>query len=73
MKKKLAAAVAKRPACASGSAEGVATKPEHAVKRIKTTKTKTEIEEVTPKKIRSSMPHVTPEEPQGIQSTIHVV
>ena len=57
--KQLAAAVAKRPARASGSVEGVATKPEHAVKRVKTPETKTEIEEVTPKKIRSSMPNVT--------------
>ena len=31
--KQLAAAIAKRPACASGSVEGVATKPEHAVKK----------------------------------------
>ena len=46
--KKLAVAIAE-PACASGSAEGVATKPEHAVKRIKTTK-KTGIEEVTPRR-----------------------
>ena len=29
----VAAAVAKRPACASGYAEGVATKPEHAVSK----------------------------------------
>ena len=55
------AAIAKRLAGASGSVEGVATKPEHAVDRIKTPKTKTDIEEVTPKKIRSSMPNVTTE------------
>ena len=38
----LAAAVAKRPACASGSDEGLATTQEHAVKKINKTKTKTD-------------------------------
>ena len=57
--KKRAAKVAKRPASACGSAEGVATKPDPAVKRTKTRTTATEIEEVSPKQIRSSMPQVT--------------
>ena len=71
--KKLAASVAKKPACAPGTAGGLDTKAEPAVKRIKTTKKRLRLQRCPPRRLGLPCQSSQMEHRQCSQFTIKVV